>query len=165
MSDVANTLFGAAVGFALGLLGQPITHVLTKSLKRRDVREALYGDLGLRCVLLGDAIRAFPGLVLRGFDLLTSLAAQNANKAPHGVRLPARGFHDLGQCCAFGALHQRGYVGFLVAGVRFPFGVLSLGCFLLGRSFPAGLALGLFELRAPVWRFRNRLFRWSLISP
>lgn len=47
MSVVANTLIGAAVGFALGLLAQPITHYLTKWLNRCDVRGALYTDLGL----------------------------------------------------------------------------------------------------------------------
>ena len=46
--------------------------------------------------LLGDAIGALPSRVLRAFNFLAALARQDADE-PARVRLPARGFHDLGQ--------------------------------------------------------------------
>ena len=53
-----------------------------------------YDDFAGR--LLRDAIAALPGGVLRGFDLLAALAPQDANEAPDRMRLPGRGFHNLG---------------------------------------------------------------------
>ncbi len=39
-------------------------------------------------MVLGDLVRALPGVALRRFDLLASLAAENADEASHGVLLP-----------------------------------------------------------------------------
>ena len=50
---------------------------------------------------------SLPGGVLRGFDLLLSLATEDADKAPHGVALPTRGFDDLSQGYALRPFHQR----------------------------------------------------------
>ena len=41
--------------------------------------------------------RGLPRCVLRGFDLLATLAAQDADEPAHRVLLPAGGLHDLGQ--------------------------------------------------------------------
>ena len=92
-------------------------------------------------VLLGDAIRAFPGGVLRGLDLLTSLTSEDADKAAHRVRLPARGFHYLGQRGAFGALHQRDNFGLFVGTVRLrPAVFLVRPGFFCGLGFLGGFA-------------------------
>jgi hypothetical protein len=56
MAEVANILISAAVGFGLGIAGQPITHALTKWLNSRDVRNALYSDLGRIYHLLSRAV-------------------------------------------------------------------------------------------------------------
>jgi TCP-1/cpn60 chaperonin family len=93
--------------------------------------------------LLCDAIRAFARVVLRGFDLLTSLAAEDADEASHGVRLPAGNGHNLRQCYALGALHQRNHFGLLVGAVGFLAPLLAfarlLVAFLIAARF--GLAV------------------------
>jgi len=53
--------------------------------------------------LLRDAVAALPGGVLRGFDLLAALAAQDADEAAHRVLLPAGGSGDFGEGRALGA--------------------------------------------------------------
>ena len=57
------------------------------------------------------------------------------NEAPHGVRLPARGFHDLGYR-AFGMFHQRDHLGFLLAR-----SVFGLAAFFARPAFFTGLAV------------------------
>jgi hypothetical protein len=47
------------------------------------------------------------GATLGRFDLLSALAAQDADEAPDRVRLPLRDGHNLRQRRALGALHQR----------------------------------------------------------
>ena len=51
----------------------------------------------MRGCLLRDAIRALPGGVLGGFDLLPALTAQDAYETADRVSLPARGLHNLRQ--------------------------------------------------------------------
>jgi hypothetical protein len=73
-----------------------------------------------------------PAGVLGRLDLLPSLAAKDTDEASHGVRLPARGFHDLGERGALRALHHGDYLRLLV-------GALALG---LPAAFLALLAFG-----------------------
>jgi len=96
------------------------------------------------------AINAVDSFVFRGFDLLTSLAAEDADEAAHGARLPLCGCHDLRQRRALGALHQRDHFGLLVGAVRFRFAGRLLGLTSLLRG-----GLGLLGGRALALRLRN----------
>src|SRR5215471_9803121 len=51
-------------------------------------------------------IGAFPGGVLGRFDLCAALVSEDADEAAHGVLLPVRGLHNLGQRRSLGPLHQ-----------------------------------------------------------
>src|ERR1700730_17323841 len=77
---------------------------------------ACFGGTGRR--LLGDFVGALPSVVLRGFNCVSTLAAQDAHEASDRVLLPAGRFHNLGQRHALGALHQRDDLGLLVAPLR-----------------------------------------------
>ena len=57
------------------------------------------------CWLFGDSVGALAGFVLRGLDLLPSLAAEDADETAHCVRLSVCRGHDLGQRCASRPLH------------------------------------------------------------
>ena len=59
-----------------GRRGTPPRHEPEAALEAEDVAGRL----------LRDAVAALPGGVLRGFDLLPALAAQDADEAPDGVR-------------------------------------------------------------------------------
>ena len=61
--------------------------------------------------LLRDFVAALPGGVLRGLDLLPTLAAQDADEAAHSVLLPSGGFLRF-------RLHHRDHLSILV-GSRF----------------------------------------------
>ena len=52
-----------------------------------------------------DFVGALAVAALGRLNLLATLLAQDADKAAHRMRLPVRGFHDLPNCCAFGAPH------------------------------------------------------------
>ena len=80
--------------------------------------------------LFPDLVRPFARGVLGGLDLLPSLAAQDADEAANRVRLPARSFHDFGQCRTFGALHHGDHLGLLVGALR-----LWLARWLLGAPY------------------------------
>jgi len=80
--------------------------------------------------LLRDAVSAFARVVLRGLDLLPTLAPEDADKTTHSVRLPARRRHDLRHRRAFGALDQHDDLGLLVAAPSFGLA----GRFLSGRQ-------------------------------
>ena len=94
-----------------------------------------------------------------GLNLQTFLATQNADKAPHGVRLPLRDGHDLRQRCTFRALHHRDDLGLLVGALcrRFSGGLFGPGGFFrgLGLGFLGGRALALWLLSGG---FRCRRF-------
>jgi hypothetical protein len=68
--------------------------------------------------LFPDLVGPFASGVLGRLDLLSSLAAQDADEAAYGVRLPASCLHDLGKRGAFGALHHLDDLGLLVGAVR-----------------------------------------------
>src|ERR1700733_3181748 len=103
--------------------------------------------------LLGDLVRALPGGVLRGLDLLAALAGEDADEATDGVLLPARSCYDLSQRRTLGALHHRDHVGLLVGtlGVGFAGRLLRLARFLRGLGFLGG--------GAPALRLRNACIR------
>jgi hypothetical protein len=60
------------------------------------------------------AVAALPGGILRGFDLRSALAPEDAHEPPDRVLLPAGGLDDLGQRHTLGSLHHRDYFGLLV---------------------------------------------------
>jgi hypothetical protein len=96
--------------------------------------------VGVAGWLLGDAVGAFPGVVLRRLDLLAAFAAQNADEAPNVVRLPLRDPHDLGKRGALGTFHQRDNIGLLVGALfRFASAVLGAFRFLCELAFLAGV--------------------------
>ena len=99
--------------------------------------------------LFPNLVSPFARGVLGRLDLLSSLAAQDADEAPHGVRLPARGFHDLGQRHAFGAFYHGDDVGLLVAAIGLWFSRWLLGPPRLLRG------LGLLGRRALALGFRR----------
>jgi len=69
----------------------------------------------------------------------------DADEPEHRVRLPASGLHDLGQRCAFGALHHGDYFRFLVGalGLGLSGCLLDSACLLLGlRLLGLALAIG-----------------------
>ncbi len=80
---------------------------------------------------------ALPGFGLRGLDLFTPLAAQDAHEAAHCVRLPISGFHDLRQGGALRALQHGDDLGLLVAWRGRSF----TDCFLRVRRLLRGLGL------------------------
>jgi len=63
-----------------------------------------------------------------GIVILRLLTAQDGDEAPHGVRLPTRGFHDLRECGAFRAPHHGDHLGLLVGAIRLRFAGRLLGC-------------------------------------
>ena len=63
--------------------------------ERRPGRKPRAALGGLDRALLRDAVGSLPGGVLRGFDLLSALAAEDADEASNGVVLPARGVHGV----------------------------------------------------------------------
>src|ERR1700730_12933756 len=97
---------------------------------------ARFGGTGRR--LLGDLVSTLPSVVLRGFDCVSSLAAQDAHEASDRVLLPAGRFQNLGQRRALGALHQRDDRGLLVAPLRSLAALLGC-CARLGRLRLLGL--------------------------
>jgi len=52
MDEATKILIGAGVGFVAGLLGETLKFPLTQSLKRRQVRRAIYKDLALILISL-----------------------------------------------------------------------------------------------------------------
>jgi hypothetical protein len=95
--------------------------------------------------LFPDLVRSFTRGVLGRRDLSPSFAAQDAHEAADCVRLPARGFHDLGQCGALRALDHGDHFRLLVGAIR-----LRRAAWLLGpAAFFADLAF-LAALRAPL---------------
>lgn len=103
--------------------------------------------------LLGDLVRALPGVSLRRLDLLRSLAAEDADETPHGVLLTARGGYDLTQRRASGAFQQRDDFDLLVACVRLRFASHPLRLVRLLRR------LGFLGSRAPTFRLRSACVR------
>ena len=79
-------------------------------------------------------------LVLGGFDLLATLAAEEAHEAAYRVSLPASRLHDLGKGRALRAFHHRNEFGLLVRAVRF---CLLGGTLGLRFSLPASESPGL----------------------
>src|ERR1700674_5978329 len=85
-----------------------------------------------------ETVGTLPSVVLRGFNSVSTLAAQDAHEASDRVLLPAGRFQNLGQRRALGALHQRDDLGLLVAPLR------SLAPCLAAAVVLAGLACFLF---------------------
>ena len=85
--------------------------------------------------LLGDAIRAFPGGVLRRFDLLAALAAQDADEAAHRVRCQPVAFMISASVCAFGAFHHCDHFGLLVGAIHLRFLAIFLPTFFEALAF------------------------------
>jgi hypothetical protein len=127
--------------------------------------------LGTTGLLLPERVGSVPGVGLRTLDLEAHLLAQHpAKKSSDGMRLPARGFHELSECSAFlppkqsenlrclAALARRtgffgpGGLGFLL---RLSFATLG-GCLALGRALPTG---GPFLRRGPLRRDVRAPFR------
>jgi hypothetical protein len=105
MSDVANTLIGAAVGFGLGLVAQPITHELTKWLKQRDVRGALYTDLGLVYHLLSRVTDLSP----EGKRAVTETETEERSRAIQifdSIDVEAYKHYSTGQAAIFWSLSE-----------------------------------------------------------
>jgi predicted phage terminase large subunit-like protein len=84
--------------------------------------------------LFGKLVRALPGVALRRFDLLVSLATEDADETSHGVGLPTSNFHNLDQRRTLGALHHHDDFGLLVGAINFRFVGRLLGtvCFHCG---------------------------------
>src|ERR1700693_2320180 len=117
-------------------------------------------DERLLANLLGDLVDSLPAGVLGRLDLLSALAAQDADKAPDCMCLPFGDGHDLGQRRTFGPLHHRDYFSLLVGVVRFGFAGW-LPCaprFLRGLGFLGGCGL---RLRLRNLRRRCILFGFS----
>src|SRR5882724_3012384 len=133
-------------------------HVTYSGTEAAPWRVARGGVWTTSCLkLFPDPVRPSARGVLGRVNLLTAFAAQDADEAAYGVRLPFRGGHDLGQGCAFGPLHQRNHFGLLVGAIRFWFGgrFLSPTGLLRGLGFLGWRALALGP-RSP--RFRGRGF-------
>src|SRR5579871_176606 len=109
--------------------------------------------LGTAIWLPGNTVDALPGFGLRGLDLFTSLAAQDADEAAHRVRLPISGFHDLRQGGAVRALQHGDDLGLFVAWLGGSFTYCSLRL----RRLLRGLGL----LRRSVGFDRARVHRVS----
>src|SRR5207302_7957778 len=107
--------------------------------------------------LFRDLVCPFARGVLGRLDLLPSLAAQDADEAAYGMRLPVRCFHDLRESRAFRALHHCDDLGFLVGAVR-----LRLGSCFLGAG---GLLRGLGFLRFARTFWLRRLRRRLAVLP
>jgi hypothetical protein len=110
-------------------------------------------------VLPGDLVGAFAVRALGRFDLLASLAAEDADEASHGVLLPARGFQDLGQrrAAPLARFIMAITSAFLLA--RFAFSLVA--GFSARPTFFGGLALfrgRTFALRQRSTRFQRRGF-------
>ena len=92
-------------------------------------------------------------LVSGRLDLFPSHAAQDADEAAYGVRLPAGRLDDLGKGGALGALHHRDHLGFLVDVIVLRLGrwLIGAACLLRGLGFIGRFApgLGLPPYRAP----------------
>src|SRR5215471_16657322 len=73
-----------------------MSSVAYTSRKRRPGRDQERRRIGCG-VLFRDAVGPLPSIALRRLNLLATLAAQYANEASHGVGLPLRDGHDLGQ--------------------------------------------------------------------
>ena len=110
-----------------------------------DVPRGRGGVWATSCLqLFRDLVYPFARRVLGRLDLLLSLATQNADEAPDGVRLPVRGLHDLGKRGALGAAHLlRGFgllggfalaLGFARSDAGLPMLSLSIGFALIGFS-------------------------------
>lgn len=97
--------------------------------------------------LFPDLVRPLARSVLGRVDLFATLVAQDADEAPHGVRLPLGGRNDLGQGCTLRVSSSRFTSAFLLA--RSAFGLVA--CFLARRA----LSLRLWNLR------RRCVFRFS----
>jgi hypothetical protein len=65
--------------------------------------------------LLDDLIGPLTSRVFGRLDRVAALAAENAYEPAHGVLLPARRFHDLGQRSTVRASHHRNDLGLLIA--------------------------------------------------
>jgi hypothetical protein len=72
-----------------------------------------------------DVVAALPGGILRGLDLLTALAPQDADEAAHRMLRPARGFDNLGERRALPASSSRSPL--LLVGPRFGRALLRPG--------------------------------------
>jgi hypothetical protein len=95
--------------------------------------------------LFPDLVRPFARGVLGRLDLLSSLAAQDADEAPHGVRLPAHGFMISANVTPLARFIIAMTSAFLF--VRSPFGLPT--AFLARPEFFADLAFFV-GLRAPL---------------
>ena len=87
--------------------------------------------------LLCHPVGPLAGGISQGFDLLATLALQQAYKPPHSVLLPARQLDDFGQRRASRPLHQRDDICLLIA--------TRLVCFVPHRSASRSLG-GSFEV-------------------
>jgi hypothetical protein len=88
-------------------------------------------------VLFADFVRPFARCVLGRLDPLPSLAAQNADEAAYGVRLPVRRFHDLPERRALRAFIIATSSAFLLVPSVFglPTGFLDRAVFFAGLAF------------------------------
>lgn len=107
--------------------------------------------LGTTGPLLPERVDPVPGIGLRTLDLEAHLLAQRpAQKPTDGMRLPARGFHELSECSAFLPPQQGQDLGCLATlagrlrffrpglGFRLRLGFAARGgCLALGRALPA----------------------------
>src|SRR5690349_15317115 len=88
-----------------------------RSRKAAPMRTRGGGWKGFAGNLLRDLVPPFAGRVLRRFNRLSTLAAEDADEAANRVRLPAGRCHDLRQRSALGPFHHRDDLGLLVSAV------------------------------------------------